>query len=73
MSLEELSSLSLFPATPEQIVVARRRGFLEWGRGLTQEQYFQWDNILEVLQHASNGKMATWCDNPVGAVSFSAI
>jgi hypothetical protein len=40
MTAEDLSSLSVFLATQEQIVAARKRGWLNWGRGLTTEEQF---------------------------------
>lgn len=58
--LMELASLSIFPATPEQIVVSRKRSFAQWARGLTEEQYLQRDAFLDELEHAANGKLTTW-------------
>jgi hypothetical protein len=62
MNAEDLSSLSVFLATQEQIVEARKRGWLNWGRGrTTEEQFLQWYARGDHLEHVSNGKMATWC------------
>lgn len=59
-TLNDFSSLSLFLATPEQILVSRKRTFPHWGRGLSEDQYLTRDFQLDKLEHAVNGKLSTW-------------
>ncbi|KAJ7232826.1 hypothetical protein B0H12DRAFT_1144566 [Mycena haematopus] len=56
----ELSTLSLFPATPEQITVARRRTLLEWGRGLTLEEHLARDASQDQFDGSRDGRLITW-------------
>jgi hypothetical protein len=58
----DLAVLSLFPATPEQVLQTRNRTFVEWGRGRTLEGYLERDHILDDLEHATDGKMITWSE-----------
>jgi hypothetical protein len=60
LEMSELASLSLFPATPDQLIASRKRSSVEWARGLTLEQYLHRDAILEVMEHAVKGKLTTW-------------
>ncbi|KZT43109.1 hypothetical protein SISSUDRAFT_739119 [Sistotremastrum suecicum HHB10207 ss-3] len=55
----DLASLSLFPATPEQVLESRKRTFPQWGRGLTLDQYLRRDAAMDVHEHAK-GKLTTW-------------
>ncbi|KZP11154.1 hypothetical protein FIBSPDRAFT_757115 [Athelia psychrophila] len=56
----DLASLSLYPATKEQLVETRKRSFAEWARGLSLEQYLQRDAFMDGLVHAKNGHLTTW-------------
>lgn len=58
---ESLASLSLFAATWEQTVESRKRTYPQWGRGLTEEQYRARDGQMDPMEHAAEGKLATWC------------
>ncbi|EJD07437.1 uncharacterized protein FOMMEDRAFT_71777 [Fomitiporia mediterranea MF3/22] len=60
MSLEDLSTLSLFPATKEQILESRKRTYPQWGRGLTLEGYFARESRLDIAEHAQGDKFTTW-------------
>lgn len=60
MSASELSSLTLFPATPAQVVESRRRTFKEWGRTMTEEEYRRRDETMDHHEHAADGKLITW-------------
>ncbi|KAI6153290.1 hypothetical protein BKA82DRAFT_1002464 [Pisolithus tinctorius] len=64
----DLSSLSLFPATPEQVLISRRRTWPQWGGKLTEEQYLERDRQMDAMEHASHSKLITWVlaprDNP---------
>lgn len=42
-----LASLTLFRATPAQVLESRRRTWPEWGGVLTEEQYLERDNQLD--------------------------
>lgn len=55
-----LSSLSLFVATPEQVVESRRRTFESFGNGMTVEEYLQRDALSDEQEHAHHGKLLTW-------------
>ncbi|EIN06031.1 hypothetical protein PUNSTDRAFT_121969 [Punctularia strigosozonata HHB-11173 SS5] len=57
---DDFASLSLFLATPEQVVESRRRTWVQWGRGLTIEQYLERDASMDSLEHARDGKLRTW-------------
>ncbi|PCH44908.1 hypothetical protein WOLCODRAFT_139317 [Wolfiporia cocos MD-104 SS10] len=54
------ADLSLFPATPEQILEGRRRSAAEWGHGLTLEQYIRRGDILHQKEHAAGNRHITW-------------
>lgn len=56
----EFASLTLFRATPAQVLESRRRTWLEWGGVLTEEQYLERDNQMDGMQHATDSKMITW-------------
>lgn len=58
--MAELSCLSLFPATSEQVVESRRRSHASWARGLSMEHYLKRDEVMDFQEHASNGKLVTW-------------
>ncbi|TDL23748.1 hypothetical protein BD410DRAFT_148606 [Rickenella mellea] len=58
--MSDLALLSLFVATPEQILASRKRTFPHWGRGLTENQYLARDAYLDIQEHALDGKMTTW-------------
>ena len=59
--MANFSELSLFVATLEQIQESRKRSHASWGRGLSMEAYLQKDNIMDLGEHAANGKLTTWC------------
>ena len=44
----------------EQILESRRRTFVQWGRGLTLEDYLTRDYQLDTAEHAAGGKLTTW-------------
>jgi hypothetical protein len=54
-----LASLTLFKATPRQILESRYRTHPAWGRGLCLEDYLQRDPLLDGHEHAT-GKLTTW-------------
>jgi hypothetical protein len=56
----DLTQISLFPATPEQIQVHRKRTFQEWGRGLALEEYIKRDEAFDRMPHATGGKFVVW-------------
>lgn len=58
----DLKQTSLFLATPEQIKVHRKRTFVQWGRGLSPEEYAKRDEALNsaALAHCADGKFAVW-------------
>ncbi|KAF5383843.1 hypothetical protein D9615_003652 [Tricholomella constricta] len=60
----ELSSLSLFVATPEQITESRRRTFVQWGRGMTEEEYLARDAFTDKHENAQDGRLITWVLTP---------
>ncbi|KAG6919530.1 hypothetical protein DXG01_005120 [Tephrocybe rancida] len=60
MSTHTLSSVSLFPATPEQTLESRCRTFVEWGKGLTLDEYLARDAFTDTTEVAQNGKLITW-------------
>ncbi|KAG6836988.1 hypothetical protein H0H93_016692 [Arthromyces matolae] len=60
MASNILSSLSLFPATPEQTLESRRRSAVEWGIGRTLEEYLARDDFTDQQEVARNGKLITW-------------
>ena len=68
--MSQLAFLSIFPATPDQVIASRKRSSVQWAKGLTLEQYLHRDASLDVMTHAIDGKLTTWyvliyCDQPV--------
>ena len=57
---EEFATLSLFVATPEQTEESRKRTHASWSRGLSIEAYVKRDNVMDLDEHASEGKLITW-------------
>jgi hypothetical protein len=55
-----LSSLSLFPATPEQTIESRTRSFDAWGRGLSLEAYLARDAEVDVSEIGRDNRLVTW-------------
>jgi hypothetical protein len=60
LSTVDLSQISLFVATREQALEARRRTHVEWSKGLSMEAYLQHDQRLEQLEHARDGRLFDW-------------
>lgn len=58
--MSELAALSLFPATPDQVIASRKRTFVHWANGMTLAQYLQRDISLDAMEHAVNGNLTTW-------------
>ncbi len=58
--MDELASLTLFPATKEQLREARKRNFTRWGNGLHEHQYLAKESHLDMAQHAIDGKLGAW-------------
>lgn len=56
----DLSSLSLFPATPDQITEARRRTLPEWGKGLTLDEHLARDASQDQFDGSRDGRLITW-------------
>ncbi|KAI0777765.1 hypothetical protein BD413DRAFT_640527 [Trametes elegans] len=54
------ADLSLFPATREQVVEARKRTSVQWAKGDSLEHYLQREVVLEKHGHAADGKHITW-------------
>ncbi|KAH9926718.1 uncharacterized protein B0H18DRAFT_932906 [Fomitopsis serialis] len=55
-----LSELSLFPATPDQVLESRRRHAPQWCRKLSIEEYLLRDQLMDGHEHASDNKFITW-------------
>ena len=55
-----LANLSLFPATPEQVLQSRRYMGTLWGRGLTPEEFLLRDEIMDEEEHSANGRLIVW-------------
>ena len=55
------ADLSLFSATPEQVIESRKRTAVQWARGQSLEEYLRRDEIMDQDEHAANGKLITWC------------
>lgn len=55
-----MDALSIYAATKEQILESRRRTHVEWGRGLTLEEYVAREEMLDTKPHATEGKMTIW-------------
>lgn len=54
------ADLSLFPATPEQVLESRTRSAVEWAKSLSLQDYIQRDVIMDKYEHAADGKLVTW-------------
>ncbi|TFK39356.1 hypothetical protein BDQ12DRAFT_698070 [Crucibulum laeve] len=54
------AELSLFPATPEQVIESRRRTWKQWGAGLSEEEYLYRDAVNDLHEIAREGKLITW-------------
>ncbi len=54
------ADLSLFPATPEQVLESRIRSAVEWAKSLSLQDYIQRDVIMDKYEHAADGKLITW-------------
>ena len=61
MDAEDLSQLSLFPATAEQVLEARKRGAVQWARGLPLDIILKVYDMLDMHECANDGKLITWC------------
>ena len=59
-SLLNLSTLSLFIATPAQLLESRKRTFHQWAEGLTEEQYIERETSIEAMEHAADSKLIAW-------------
>ncbi|KAF7971280.1 hypothetical protein HWV62_21526 [Athelia sp. TMB] len=55
----DLTSLSLYPATQEQVIESRKRSFAEWGQKLPLEEYLERDAYMDGLAHAKNNRLTT--------------
>ncbi|KAG0696240.1 hypothetical protein DFH29DRAFT_951942 [Suillus ampliporus] len=56
----DLASISLFRATPAQVEETRRRRWPHLGGTLSLAEYIKRDEEMDVLDHATEGKMITW-------------
>ncbi|KAJ7785681.1 hypothetical protein B0H16DRAFT_1487650 [Mycena metata] len=56
----DLSTLSLFRATPEQTIETRRRTLNEWGKGLTLEEHLHRDASQEDYECSRDGRFTSW-------------
>lgn len=59
-SILMLSKVSLYAATTEQIIASRKRTFVEWGRGLTMDEYLDRDAVGEGEEFGRDEKLMTW-------------
>jgi hypothetical protein len=59
-NMPDLASLSLFAATPEQVLASRKGTFAQWAKTMTMEEYLHRDICMETMDHAVNGKLTTW-------------
>ena len=55
-----LAELSLFPATPDQVLESRTRHAVQWGRGQSLKDYVYKDELMEKDEHAAGGNLITW-------------
>ncbi|KXN89384.1 hypothetical protein AN958_05760 [Leucoagaricus sp. SymC.cos] len=55
-----LSEISLYPATREQTIASWKRTAVEWGTGLTLEEYIDRELVGEKEEFARGGKQITW-------------
>ncbi|KAG1734817.1 hypothetical protein EDB19DRAFT_1638788 [Suillus lakei] len=60
MSAYDLVALSLYPATPAQILETRKRTWPDWGGSTTLERYLQCYARIDEMEHARDGRMITW-------------
>ncbi|KAJ7171780.1 hypothetical protein C8R43DRAFT_25153 [Mycena crocata] len=60
MMAMDISTLSLFPATPQQITESRRRTLHEWGKGLILEEHLARDAAQDHFDGSRDGKLITW-------------
>lgn len=60
MATVPLATLSLYPATPEQVQESRTRHSSYWRKNLSVDDYLLRDKVLEKLDHARNNKLVTW-------------
>ncbi|KAG1887868.1 hypothetical protein F4604DRAFT_1645640 [Suillus subluteus] len=60
MSSHDLAALSLYPATPAQVLETRERTWPHWGGSTTLEQYLQHYERMDEMEHARDGRMTTW-------------
>jgi hypothetical protein len=58
--MSDLASFSIFPATPDQVLASRKHSWVQWAKGMSIEDYLLRDELLEVLEHAADGKLTTW-------------
>ena len=58
--MANFAELSLFAATPEQVQESRKRSHASWARGLSMEAYLQRDSVMDLWEHALDGKLVTW-------------
>ncbi|RDB20810.1 Lysine acetyltransferase [Hypsizygus marmoreus] len=56
----DLSTLSLYAATAEQVAESRRRTYLQWGKRMTLEEYLARDAFMDTFEHARDGRLVTW-------------
>ncbi|EIW79939.1 hypothetical protein CONPUDRAFT_58204 [Coniophora puteana RWD-64-598 SS2] len=56
----DLASLSLYPATSEQVAESRRRQFVQWGQHLTEDQFNGLSDIYDAREQATGGKWTPW-------------
>ncbi|KAG9314667.1 hypothetical protein JVU11DRAFT_5472 [Chiua virens] len=66
MSHSQLASLTLFRATPAQVLESRKRTWPQWGGLLTKEQFLERDAIMDTMEHAVDSRMITWVLAPRG-------
>lgn len=69
MPTTDFSQFSLYVATPEQLHEARVRCSEQWAGDLNLKEYLERDRLLDMKDHASNGKLITW----YGSESFRTI
>jgi len=55
-----LSSLTIVPATAAQIIESRNRSFIEWGRGVTLEEYLGRDEKVDRHEIGRDNRLITW-------------
>ncbi|KAI0635258.1 hypothetical protein C8Q77DRAFT_1156571 [Trametes polyzona] len=60
MATGSLADLTLYPATPEQLDEVRKRTSVQWGKGLSLEDYIYRDILKSKLDISTNGKLITW-------------